>query len=100
MVKLHGSHRRKDGEAGTIATVKKVLGRNTPLMTRYSFEGKGGLTNETLYSAKKAKEEGYIPFKSSDEKMKDVTKYGGFTSVTGAFLLGRTHGKEKTKPDD
>lgn len=59
---------KKDGEAGTIATVKKVLGRNTPLMTRYSFEGKGGLTNETLYSAKKAKEEGYIPFKSSDEK--------------------------------
>ena len=47
---------KKDGEAGTIATVKKVLGRNTPLMTRYSFEGKGGLANETLYSAKKAKE--------------------------------------------
>ncbi len=46
---------RKDGEAGTITTVKKMLSRNTPLMTRYSFEGKGGLANETLYSAKKLK---------------------------------------------
>lgn len=90
---------KKDGEAGTIATVKKVLGRNTPLMTRYSFEGKGGLTNETLYGAKKAKEEGYIPFKSSDEKMKDVTKYGGFTSVTGAyfFLVEHTEKKKRSR---
>ena len=70
------------GAAGTITTVKRMLSRNTPLMTRYSFDGKGGLTNETLYSAKKAKGEGYIPFKSSDDKMQDVTKYGGFTSVT------------------
>ena len=36
---------KKDGEAGTIVTVKKMLGRNTALMTRYSFEGKGGLAN-------------------------------------------------------
>ena len=45
------------------------------------------MTNETLYSAKKAKGEGYIPFKSSDDKMQDVTKYGGFTSVTGAYFF-------------
>ena len=68
-------------------------------MTRYSFEGKGGLAKETLYSAKKAKEEGYIPFKSSDEKMQDVTKYGGFTSVTGAyfFLVEYTEKKKRIR---
>lgn len=88
---------RKDGEAGTITTVKRMLSRNTPLMTRYSFDGKGGLTNETLYSAKKAKGEGYIPFKSSDDKMQDVTKYGGFTSVTGAYFFLVEHTEKKKR---
>lgn len=88
---------RKDGEAGTITTVKKMLSRNTPLMTRYSFEGKGGLANETLYSAKKAKGEGYIPFKSSDDKMQDVTKYGGFTKVTGAYFFLVEHTEKKKR---
>ena len=66
-------------------------------MTRYSFEGKGGLANETLYSAKKAKGEGYIPFKSSDDKMQDVTKYGGFTSVTGAYFFLVEHTEKKKR---
>ena len=74
-----------------------MLSRNTPLMTRYSFDGKGGLTNETLYSAKKAKGEGYIPFKSSDDKMQDVTKYGGFTSVTGAYFFLVEHTEKKKR---
>lgn len=88
---------RKDGEAGTITTVKRMLSRNTPLMTRYSFEGKGGLANETLCSAKKAKGEGYIPFKSSDDKMQDVTKYGGFTKVTGAYFFLVEHAEKKKR---
>ncbi len=88
---------KKGGDAGTIATVKKMLERNTPLMTRYSFEGKGRLTKETLYSAKKAKEEGYIPFKSSDGKLQDVTKYGGFTSVTGAYFFLVEHSEKKKR---
>lgn len=88
---------KEGGEAGTIVTVKKMLGRNTPLMTRYSFEGKGGLSNETLYSAKKAKEEGDIPFKASDEKLQDVTKYGGFTSVTCAYFFLVEHSEKKKR---
>ena len=88
---------KKGGDAGTIATVKKMLERNTPLMTRYSFEGKGRLTKETLYSAKEAKEEGYIPFKSSDGKLQDVTKYGGFTSVTGAYFFLVEHSEKKKR---
>lgn len=66
---------RKDGAAGTITTVKRMLSRNTPLMTRYSFDGKGGLTNETLYSAKKAKGEGYIPFKSWNILINSFLRY-------------------------
>ena len=78
---------QKDVIAGTIATVKKMLGKNTPLMTRYNFEEHGGLANETLYSAKKASGDGYIPFKATDEKLQDVTKYGGFTSVSTAYFF-------------
>lgn len=78
---------RKGEESGTITTVKKVMSRNTPLMTRYNFEGHGGLANETLYGAKKATKEGYIPFKANDIKMQDVTKYGGFSSVSTAYFF-------------
>lgn len=78
---------REGGEAGTIATVKEMLKRNTPLMTRLSFEGHGGIANETLYSAKKASPEKYIPLKESDVKMQDVTRYGGFTSVSTAYFF-------------
>lgn len=88
---------KQDGAAGTISTVKKMLSKNTPLMTRLSYEGKGALANETLYSAEKAKGEGYIPFKSSDTKIQDVTKYGGFTSVTGAYFFLVEHDEKKKR---
>ena len=88
---------KQDGATGTISTVKKMLSKNTPLMTRLSYEGKGALANETLYSAEKAKGEGYIPFKSSDTKIQDVTKYGGFTSVTGAYFFLVEHDEKKKR---
>lgn len=76
---------------------QNVRYKNTPLMTRLSYEGKGALANETLYSAEKAKGEGYIPFKSSDTKIQDVTKYGGFTSVTGAYFFLVEHDEKKKR---
>lgn len=78
---------KKGGSAGTIATVKEMISRNTPLMTRLSFEGHGGIANETLYGAKKASREKYIPLKATDKKMQDVTKYGGFTSAAIAYFF-------------
>lgn len=57
------------------------------MLTRLSFEGKGGLADQTLYSAEKAKGNGYIPLKTSDSKMQDVTKYGGFNSVSTAYFF-------------
>ena len=78
---------KKGEEAGSIQTVKKMMAKNTPIMTRLSFEGHGGIAEQTLYSATKAKGNGYIPIKSSDPKMQDVTKYGGFNSVTTAYFF-------------
>ncbi len=78
---------KENGPQGTIVTVKEMLAKNTPLMTRRNFEGHGGIANETLYSAKKASPDKYIPLKARDEKLADVTKYGGFTSVSVAYFF-------------
>ena len=77
----------EEGETGTLATVKKMLSRNTPILTRLTIEGHGGIADATLYSHKKAKQDTYIPLKSSDARMADVTKYGGYSSVTTAYLF-------------
>lgn len=80
---------REGGPAGTIATVKEMISRNTPLMTRLNFERHGRIAEETLHGAKKAKAspDNYIPLKATDEKLQDVTKYGGFSSTTAAYFF-------------
>lgn len=88
---------KRGDKEGTISTVRKMMGKNTPLMTRLSFEQHGGIANATLYSAKKAKPENYLPLKTSDARMADVTKYGGFTSATIAyyFIVQHKEGKKE-----
>lgn len=81
-------------ESGTITTVRKIMAKNTPLLTRFSYEGHGGIAEQTLYSAKKAAGVGYIPLKGSDIRLQDVTKYGGFSSVSTAYYFLVEHGKE------
>lgn len=80
-------------ESGTIVTVRRMMAKNTPLLTRFNFEGRGGIADQTLYSAKKAAGEGYIPLKEKDTRMQDVTKYGGFNSVSTAYYILVEHGK-------
>ena len=83
---------------GTIDTVRRMMKKNTPLMTRMSFEQHGEIANATLCSAKKAKPDNYFPLKTSDERMKDVTKYGGYTSATIAyyFIVKHKEGKKQS----
>ena len=87
---------KKDNQ-GTIETVRKMMRKNTPLMTRMSFEQHGGIAKGIMYSAKVVKEKNYIPVKSSDKKLSDVTKYGGFTAVTVAyyFIVSHKEGKKE-----
>lgn len=84
----------KGGDAGTIAVVRKMMDKNTPLLTRLNFEGHGAIANETLYGKDKAKPDVYFPLKSNDSKMCDVTKYGGFTSATTAYFFLVEHEKK------
>jgi len=66
----------------TIDTVKAVLGKNSPLVTRYATEYHGGITQKvTIYKVSPEKKDSYIPVKMRDERLKDVTKYGGLRDV-------------------
>lgn len=80
-------------ESGTIVTVRKMMKKNTPLLTRLNFEECGGIAEQTLYSAKKAAGEGYIPLKEKDIRMQNVTRYGGFNSVSTAYYILVEHGE-------
>lgn len=77
----------KQGNHGTIVTVKKVMAKHTPLLTKMAFEYHGQISDATLSSKNKAKPDAYIPLKGSDGKMSDVEKYGGFTKVKGAYFF-------------
>ena len=78
---------KKSGPQGTITTVKEMLSKNTPLMTRRNFEAHGAIANETLYGKKKASPDVYIPLKSQDNRLLNVQKYGGFTSASTAYFF-------------
>ena len=76
----------EEGEnTGTIQTVRKVLGKSSPLVTRMCSENHGGITRKaTIWNAETAKGEGYIPVKQNDPRLQDVTRYGGLTAVAGS----------------
>lgn len=82
---------------GTITTVKNVMKKNTPLITRMNYEVHGRIAEATIYGADKAKSVGYIPIKSSDARMHDVKKYGGFSSVTVSYFFLVEHEKRKKR---
>lgn len=83
----------------SIRTVKSVMNRYTPLVTRMNYEEHGQLWDQTIYSADdaaKAKGVGYVPVNTDDVKMQDVSKYGGYKKFTGAYFFLVEH-KEKGK---
>ncbi len=88
----------------TVHQVEKVMNNNNILVTRRTSEQKGGLFDATVYKAKiaaKAKEGVYYPLKTSNPVVKDVTKYGGYTSIGIAYysifeyILVSKKGEEK-----
>jgi CRISPR-associated endonuclease Csn1 len=81
---------------GSIETVREVMNKNTPLMTRMTYVNTGAFTKETLYNKDTAKPGVYFPQKSSDERLADVTKYGGYKDIsTGYFCVVEHLDKKK-----
>lgn len=70
------------GEAGTISIVRQVMSKNNVIVTRRSYEVDGGLFDQQLL--KKGK--GQVPIKSSDNRLKDMGKYGGYNKETGSYF--------------
>ena len=66
--------------------VKAMLRKNTPLMTRQSFTAHGAIADATIYGKERTKEKIYIPVKSSDERLQDVRKYGGYNKASIAYF--------------
>lgn len=73
-------------DPGTIATVKSMLKRNTPILTRQSFIAHGALKDATVYGKDIAKAKVYLPTKTSDQRLQDVTKYGGLNKASVAYF--------------
>lgn len=84
----------------SITMVKQMMRKNTPLVTRRNYEAHGGLADQTIYSAKDAKKAagvGYVGVKTSDERLCDTTKYGGFKKMTGAYFCLVEHTKKNKR---
>ena len=85
----------------TVHQVDKVMNNNNILVTRRTSEQKGALYDATIYKKTIAKEGAYYPIKTSDNIMKNVTKYGGFTKIKIAYysifeyILESKKGEEK-----
>ena len=63
-------------------------------MTRRSYEATGALFDQQI--VKKGK--GQVPIKSSDERLCDIQKYGGYNKEAGAyFVLAESEGKKGKK---
>ena len=82
---------------GTIRLVKETMGRNTPIITRQAFEQRGELFNLQPVGKYSAKKDNYVPLKINDEKMQDVSKYGGYTSLNPSYFIFIEHGPEKKR---
>ena len=80
--------------------VKSMMKKNTPLVTRRNFEVHGALADQTIYGAKvaeKASGVGYVGVKTSDERLSDTLKYGGFRKMTGAYFCLVEHTQKKKR---
>ena len=70
----------------SMETVKRMMKSNDVRVTKKIIEQKGALYDATIYKASIAKEESYFPLKKGDDRLKDVTKYGGYKSIKPAYF--------------
>lgn len=64
----------------------KTLNKPSVLTSSEAFEQKGALYNATIIGKKDFKKNTkYLPLKK-DERLSDISKYGGYSSLTGAYF--------------
>lgn len=72
----------KTGKNGTIGLIKKTYNKNNILFTRHSYEQQGALFK--VQPLKKGK--GQMSLKSSDTRMHDIDRYGGYDKIQTAYF--------------
>jgi CRISPR-associated protein, csn1 family len=73
--------------AVSMDTVNRMMRSNNDVrVTKKVIEQKGALYDATVYKAGIAKEESYFPLKLGDERLRNVTKYGGYKSIKPAYF--------------
>lgn len=70
-------------DGSSLATVRKTMAKNNILFTRYVTEQKG----EFFKQQPVKKGGGQMPLKTSDPRLADFQKYGGYNSVKGAYFV-------------
>lgn len=72
---------------GTKKIVKDMLSKGGILFTRYSYVGKGMLSDQNLINKGKIKKgTKYLPIKSNKNEYLPIEKYGGYNSIKIAFF--------------
>lgn len=73
----------KSGPCGTLSDVKKAMGNNRILFTRYAYEQTGGFFNQMPLKHP----QGQFPLKEKDERLKNIERYGGYDNVYSAYYI-------------
>jgi CRISPR-associated endonuclease Csn1 len=86
----------------SIRIVKSVMRKNTPLVTVRTEEVHGELFKQQIVSAEtieKVNGKNYFPVKTSESKLENTSRYGGFSKVTGTyfFLVEHTYKKRRVR---
>lgn len=82
----------------TIEKIKKILNKNTPIITRFSFVAHGSISDQTLIGKNIAKSNNYLKIKEKEINGKlSVEKYGGYKNISIAYFFLVEH--EKTKKE-
>ncbi len=82
----NGESAWKVGKKGTICIVRHYMDKNDILVTRRTYEVKGGLFDQQIMK----KGLGQVPIKGSDERLASpdgIEKYGGYNKATGTYYM-------------
>ncbi len=83
----------RSGAEGSIATVRSMMQRHDLLITRMPQIETGHFFDQNIVS----KRAGLVPIKSSDARLRDTERYGGYNSEKGAYFFLVEHGKGKKR---
>lgn len=86
----------------SIRTVKSVMSKNTPLITVRTEEVHGELFKQQIVSAEtieKVNGKNYFPVKTSESKLENTSRYGGYSKLAIAcfFLVEHTQKKKRVR---